>query len=68
MVLVYVQNESSSVRSVTSRLGAKRKPTKLTSSIGAVIRHDVYSSDDEYDPLNPSVGSVASVVKVTERK
>ena len=54
---------------IAARLGPRRKPgSALSSSVGAVIRHDVYTSDDEYDPLNPSVGSVASVVKVTERK
>ena len=56
--------------SLAARLGPRRKSGggALSSSVGAVIRHDVYTSDDEYDPMNPSVGSVASVVKVTERK
>ena len=38
-----------------------------TSAVGAVVTHDVYDSF-EYDPYNPAVGTVASTVKVTERK
>lgn len=36
--------------------------------MGAVLKHDVYSDEEEYDPHKPSIGKVASVVKVTERK
>ncbi|KAK2160590.1 hypothetical protein NP493_1638g00001 [Ridgeia piscesae] len=48
-------------------VAASRKRRLPGSAIGAVLKHDIYD-DDEYDPYNPFVGSVASVVKVTERK
>ena len=47
---------------------AGRKRRVPSSAVGAVVTHDVYDEHDGYDPLNPSVGNVASVVKVTERK
>ena len=65
------ESTSSSRGNVASRLGppTRRKTgSGVSSSVGAVIKHDVYVSDEEYDPLNPSVGAVASVVKVSERK
>ncbi|XP_074653574.1 zinc finger CCCH domain-containing protein 14-like isoform X3 [Tubulanus polymorphus] len=42
---------------------------KLQSSVrGTQSYVDVEEEDEEYDPLNPSVGNVASIIKVTERK
>lgn len=38
------------------------------SVIGSVIHHSSGEEEEEYDPYNPSYGSVASVVRVTERK
>jgi len=50
----------------------RRKLTSSTtpsSTIGAVLRNAPQKEDDEvYDPTRPTVGNVASVVRVTERK
>ena len=40
----------------------------MGSAVGAVLKHDIYSDGEEYDPHRPSIGKVASVVKVTERR
>ena len=45
----------------------KRKfPSSMVCAVVQPKEEDV--SDEEYDPLNPAVGKVASVVRVTERK
>ena len=45
------------------------RPHSVMSSVGAVLRHD-YDEDEEeeYNPSRPTIGSVASVVRVSERK
>ena len=43
-----------------------RKRKVPGSVVGSVVTH--YEEEEEYDPYNPAVGNVASVVKVTERK
>ena len=46
----------------------KRKLMPPVSAVGAVVRHDCEEDEEEYDPFNPAVGKVASVIRVTERK
>ena len=46
--------------------GEKLVKRKVPSSVVATVSRD--KDDEEYDPFNPAVGSVASVVKVTSRK
>ena len=38
------------------------------SSVGAVLYHDYNENEEDYNPSRPSIGSVASIVRVTERK
>lgn len=55
--------ERRSIQKKDSEVARKRKaPTSIVASINQ------NSEDEEYDPRNPAVGSVASVVRVTARK
>lgn len=56
-------------------LTSKERPTKKSVvAAAAVVRRkphflsEAEDDDEEYDPSNPSVGSIASVVKVSERR
>ncbi|GFO33535.1 Zinc finger ccch domain-containing protein 14 [Plakobranchus ocellatus] len=52
---------------VSAPVSSREQPSKKkvpSSVVASVIREQ----DEEYDPFNPAVGSVASVVKVTSRK
>jgi hypothetical protein len=44
------------------------RPHTVMSSVGAVVRHDYDEDEEEYNPSRPTIGSVASVVRVSERK
>ena len=54
------------------RLGAavgKKPASSMASVVGKVDLHPSEDEEDEgYDPYHPSVGNVASTVKVSERK
>ncbi|XP_023931624.1 zinc finger CCCH domain-containing protein 14-like [Lingula anatina] len=66
---------------VSAKAGASSRYTPKTSKVrpvvhaqrrsvvGTVVHHSEEEEDEEeYDPHNPAVGSVASVIRVTERK
>ncbi|XP_076321582.1 nuclear polyadenosine RNA-binding 2 isoform X2 [Tachypleus tridentatus] len=60
-----VQDKSNKLRSL------KRGCTFPSSTVGAVVQNParfVEENEEQYDPHNPSVGSVASIVKVSERR
>ncbi|XP_050404714.1 zinc finger CCCH domain-containing protein 14 isoform X2 [Patella vulgata] len=61
------QAVASPIKQPTSgQIAISSKRQGPTSVVGNVI--DNNDDEEEYDPLNPAVGSVASVVKVTSRK
>lgn len=70
--IVAPESEPSRSRAAPSRASTSKRAGAPTSTVGAVVRRKPqFISDDEeeeYDPSNPSVGSVASVVKVSERR
>ena len=60
---------------LTSHITSRAKPSSRgehhrkapTSTVGAVLKHDI-EDNDEYDPLRPAIGNVASVVRAPPRR
>ncbi|XP_064460469.1 zinc finger CCCH domain-containing protein 14-like isoform X2 [Ornithodoros turicata] len=66
------ESEQPKARSVSAKVPASKRSGVPSSTVGAVVRRKPQfisdDEDEEYDPNNPSVGSVASIVKVSERR
>ncbi|XP_022242228.1 zinc finger CCCH domain-containing protein 14-like isoform X2 [Limulus polyphemus] len=55
----------------SNKLRSLKRGTFPSSTVGAVVQNPsrfVEENEEEYDPRNPSVGSVASIIKVSERR